>query len=701
MVPDVHHDTPFRYGRIFRQLLGVCCIAVLTFSAWALATLPLPASQALSLGYGLGLMCFLAGAYLATRGMPPGKTLLGGGMAYLFFATHLGAYMLTVRTSAAAFPGVLAGLLLLVLFAAMAWRARSQSAALLTLALGIFFLRYAVRDLSDPYGLLLFVLTAGLGAAWSGAWALRLPGRLFPKMAQFVLYAGYLYIGQRLLGRAPEHGSFLAAALTGLYVLLLLPPLVQGLSGRYAPAGVRVTGIVSTALFFSVALFLLVRADLPLWPAPAAVAVVSAIAVVLLCRGGRDSALLPLYMTQAVFGLVLAVALPLPAAPRFIAFAGLCAAPAVLGRWRPHRVPRLCEYLLLAAAAALSFLIEAPHRFVLLGPVGIPVFWAQLLSALALLVLLARLHEDWARTEAVPARGRAQELLALACACVAAVLLTVHTILKRGDSELLPLVLSVQGMVFLGLGMAMASSLLTWAGLIPVFAAHACYYAYPLLTTAAVVWELRMVQAMLIVTAILALACDSRFRDRGMPWTAALPYLPMPLLIVHYLHADMPLLYVTPLLLAVALPIGALAPSLYARLPGLVGAGYGTAILAAGCYLYALLTLPVYRYGWHVPLLALSLALAIGMERHGGHTLWLDWRRRQVLSWLLVLAMAVTGAFALYRWNNGAVYIPALLSLALLFGVSGWLYCVRAYYVAAASLVVCAVGWGARLALFW
>lgn len=705
MVFDRHNDSTVRYGQALRQLLGVSFMVGLALSAWLITLPPFRGPYVLVLGYGAGLIFFIAGAFLARRGYPPGKSLLGGGMAFLFFATKLGLYVLLPREllpSMSWYPmgSAMVCFALLILFGAAAWRISSQSVSLMVLALGLYLLRYALPGLSPDARFFGIILSACLLGGWVWLWAIGRHGRIFPCMGMFVLYAGYVYFLRPTLMESAPLAPFTLAVLSMLYALLTSPSLIQPLYGHPYPRFLCFHSAMNTCLFFIAALALLVHADLPLWPAPAIVAAVSTVAAAALCARA-DNMLLPLFMTQAALGLVLAILLPLPSGPRFIVLAGLCLAPAALGKWRPYRLPQALEYGLIATVFFSSFQVEISPRFVFFGPAGISLSWAYLLGAAGLLLLVARLHEGWASSGTDGKDRTAQEILALVCACVAALMIALHTILKRGDSEMLPLLLSAQGVLYLGLGILAAAPVLILAGLVPVFAAHACYYVYPLLT--ATTWldtgiAGLTVYGMAAATFALALAGDYLLRRRLAPETgttvsflvAVLPYLPVLALATHHLQAGIPLLYIPPPFMLIALLC--LVPAISGRrMPGLTGAGYAFALASAMLYLYALYATPAHRHVWHLPLLAIYLMAAAAFERLGGFG-----RRRggwvgQASSHGMVFMLAALGAAALYGWNSGPLFAVALMTLALVLAMAGQASRARAYYHAALVLVVAAI----------
>ncbi len=246
--------------------------------------------------------------------------------------------------------------------------------------------------------------------------------------------------------------------------------------------------------------------------------------------------------------------------------------------------------------------------------------------------------------------------------------------------------------------MLFASPIIAVAGLIPVAAAHTCYYLYPLLTDAPTTGQALspwMVCAMVAAALTPALANDhlvrARFNEATGPavsLVAAAPYLPALSLAIVSCHAVIPALYLPPWLCIAALALLSTRMTSSTALPGLSGVGYVLALLAAVGYGYALHVHAAHDLSWHLPLVGVYLMGALAIERIT--TLDPDvgkWTRHAVSHVLVFLPMLV-GVAAIYAWNSGFPFTIALLALAVFLAISGYIVRANVYYHAALFLVL-------------
>lgn len=693
------------YFLAFRQVSGVCFVLLFTSFAWLLVRLPLPTAYSVVSGYGLGLVLFLPGALLATRGRTGGKAMLGSGAALLFIITVATLFdIAAIRLPLHPYGGIAVCVGMLLLFAALAWRAASQSVSLLTLSLSLYmFYRVAPQLLPGISGVLLF-LGVCLLVLWLCLWTTYRTERLFTHFALFIGY-GALYT----LGRQDgTQAGWLAAALALLYVSMTGLVVDQVFRDQARQRSLMFFAAANT-LLFALAAFLLFVANHNghLWFSMGTVFVISTLAAIALYLVHSEGTLISLYVVVALLALLACILLPLAPGFRLVMLAAGCMALALLSRWRSDRLLRLTEYVLLATVFFTSFSMDAQADFVLLGPFSLPVRWAWLLSAAIMLCLGSRLHTLFPAKGNKEAGGIAieQELPAFVCAFTAALLVTIHTILSRGDSEALPVILSAQSMVFLGLGMLFLTPTISLAALAPVVAGHTVYYAFPYLVASAA-WPTPDTQktheyALIAATLVLALATDIWMhlrlgRQTGLKEKilAAVPYMPALVMVVLSALGIMPVAYLPALLGLATVTLFSLNNKKGWGMPGMTALGMVTLALSVVIFVYstAAPSVPVYSLPWFLPLNGVYLACLIGVERLVAVPQISTGSPRIFLSYTLILIIAVVGAVGLYSWNNGGIYFPALLGLSLLLATFGRLFRARGYYHVAILVVLFALG---------
>jgi hypothetical protein len=707
-----HRITPPRirnaaanYFLAFRQISGVCFVLLFTAFAWSLVRLPLPTAYSVVSGYGLGLVLFLPGALLATRGRTGGKAMLGSGAALLFMITVATLFdMAAIRLPLHPYGGIAVCVGMLLLFAMLAWRAASQSVSLLTLSLSLYmFYRVAPQLLPGVSGVLLF-LGVVLLVLWLCLWTTYRTERLFTHFALFIGY-GALYILGRYDG---VQAGWLAAALVLLYSSMTGLVVDQVFRDPARHRSLMFFAAANT-LLFALAASLLFAANYTghLWFSMGTVFVISALAAIALYLVHDEGTLISLYIVAALFALLACILLPLAPGFRLVLLALACLVMALLSLWRNDRLLRLTEYALLATVFFTSFSLNAQADFVLVGLFSLPIRWAWLLSATAMLLLSARLHTLFPSKTDKERGGIAveQELPAFACTFTASLLVTIHTILSRGDSEVLPVILSAQGMVFLGLGMLMLTPTISLAGLVPVVAGHTVYYAFPYLVASAA-WTTPNTQkaheyALIAATLVLAIAMDRWMHLRlGRQTTlkekmlAAVPYLPALVLVMLAAVEIMPLPYLPAVLGLVAVTLFLLNKTGGWGMPGMTALGMATLALSVVIFVYstAASSVPVFSLPWFLPLLGVYLICLLVLERLIALQYLQAMWSRSFLSYALILIIALVGAVGLYSWNSGGIYFPALLGLSLLLATFGRLFHVRGYYHVAILVVLFALG---------
>lgn len=702
------------------RILGVVCIIFLVACAWLVSVLPLSTDVQVALGFGFGLVLFVPGAWLSLSQLTPGKSLLSGGMAFLFLSTvalfegsgsnpQLPAFLSHLQA------GTVLCLLLLALFGILAHSASSPAAGLLT----CLFALYLARDLLPLLSPLARVTALALGSAallaWMFLWGATRADRLFPAMACLFIYITVTLLGS---GAAREDNkAFALAVITLLSVYALCSIFLMRRSVRIH-RGLTGFALVNGAAFAAAVWRLTTETGAgTVWLAPLVLLAVGAAATVALRSHDTLIGLSGLYLCQALLAVAALLLAYLPSGPALLLAAGLGAVPAVFGRRNAGWAYRATEYGFILAALTASFVLELPSRPMLLGPIPVSTHWFYLFGTAGIFAVLGRMHYHWSCREELHGTSQtAQRLLSLTQFFAAALLIMVHTILRRNDSESLPLLLSLQGLCFLGTGMLLLMPGLAVIGLVPVMAGHVCYHARAFLvpnvlatTGQGDMWQLWI---LLAVTLLLALLCDWQLGKRGpgnpLPTErilAMLPYLPLLAPLPAAMAGNAPPIYLAAVLGCIAVvslaaarlahlrrPRPAETPAFPVnRLPGLWTLGYACALASLCVCIYGMFftTKAAFAHGGYLPAFWGYLVLLILFERlsvqANGRAAWTC---RLLCAGIMLLAIA-----GVYPWNPGPVFAVALAGLALMFAVTGYAFRARAYYPAALLLLLAAGTW--------
>ncbi len=709
----IEAPSPLGYGLVVWQLLGVAFIALFYGLARLTVWLPLAPMHLAVAGYGAGLLLFVPGAFLSTRGYPPGKTLLGGGMSFLFFSTSAMLFqvfpkVLLITPPLHPYSSFLACLSLVLLFGLVAWRAFSQSASLLTLLLGAHACMTIYPELNGTTRAGLTFCCVFLAGLWTALWLLTRSGRLFTHLSLCGLYGLLYYVGDAAAADGSKLLAATAAAATVLYAAMSGCAAVRAARHPDAARGLRLFFLLNT-LCFCGASVALTHSAYPgfIWIYPGAVAAVGLIVACLVRRRAGTASLVNMLLTQTAVACMLAGAAPLSSGSRLAVLAGACVLPAVLGHRRADsRQFRATEYAFIVIALASFFFLKMPVGYAVYGPPAIPMNWAPVLTAAGLFCLMARLHAGWTldgryvKAGAPKVYRPEQELLSLSTACAAAFLIALHTIMKRGDAEFLPLALTAQGMLFAGLGMVLFTPALASGGLTILIAGHVCWHVVPLLSASpggSTAFHTPAAASFLwTATLILALYHDYRLRNRdaaslGLYLTAATPYAPALLLAPAVLDGATSFSYAPALAAVAALPL--LWIGLRFCLPGAKLTAVVLLFGSAAAYPMALWfsPTPAYFLAWHLPALGLHLASCIAAERAVAHYGRLSGRPTWLASNLFCLLAAAIGATGCCAWNPGPPFIPSLIGLAALLFLIGLFVRARSYYCAALALLLLAL----------
>ena len=715
------------------RIVGGVCILFLVACAWLVSVLPLSTDVQVALGFGFGLVLFVPGAWLSLSRLTPGKSLLSGGMAFLFLSTAAlfegsGSHVQLPAFLSHPHAGTALCLLLLVFFGILAHRASSPAAGLLTCLLAL----YVVRDLLplwSPFArAVALALASAALLAWMFLWGATRADRLFPVMACLFIYAAVSLFGT---GAAKEDDKAFALAIITLLAVYALCSIFLVRRSVRADRGLTGFALVNGTAFAAAVWRLTMETGAgTAWLAPLVLIAVGLAATVALRRHAELIGLSGFYLCQALLAVMALFLAYLPAGPALLLAAGLGAVPAVFGRRDAGWPYRVTEYGVILAALTASFVLELPSRPMLLGPIPVSTHWIYLVGAAGLFAVLGRMHYHWSCREELHGTAQtAQRLLSLTHFFAAALLIMVHTILRRNDSESLPLLLSLLGLCFLGTGMLLLMPGLAVIGLVPVMAGHVCYHARAFLVPDALetpgqgdVWQLWI---LLAVTLLLALLCDWQLGKRGpgnpLPTErilAMLPYLPLLAPLPSVMAGPAPPVYLAAVLGGVAVvalaaaslaglymprsagmpafpvdrsqpPAKAVVPVV--KMPGLRALGYACVLASLCVCVYGMFftTQTAFSYGGYLPAFWGYLVFLIVFERLSagpdGRPVWVC---RLLCVGIMLLAIA-----GFYSWNPGPVLAAALAGLAVMFALTGYVFRVRAYYPAALLVLLAAGVW--------
>lgn len=693
----------FPQESLFRQICGTLFVSFLACIACLLYVLPLPPSLRAGIGFGLGGVFLLPGVWLSRYQLMPGKSLLCGGIMFLF------------TTAVALFPQIMPGrpwagpcacAALLVLFALLAYRASSRLAGLLVVLFGVGLGYLALPRLSPVIQASCVSLAAFLFVAWLFLWWAHRPCHVFSELSLALVYGAFCLFGTASVPEERLALAFLILALLFVYAFLTL--LVLQFSLKWNRSGRLFAAI--NALGFCVSLWRFAP-DTP-WLAPTVLLVSGVVAAGTTRRYERLSALTGFYMGQITLTLALLVLLTAPAGYNLIIVALLCLLPAALGLRHSHRIYRQTEYGLILTVLAATFLTELPRHSIMPGVFTFSSYWLFILVVAAVFILIGRLHHYWSihgsvrSPETLLTLENEQKLLGLTHLFAASLLIMLHTILQRNDSESLPMLLALQGIFFLGVGMLFLTPELALIGMVPVMVGHACYYAcsylVPLSAETVAQSHFSTLVLLMAITALLALLSDRQLgkRSKGKPlfgerFLGMLPYLPVILPPAYFLVQGASGMWVAAGAGIVGIAGLSLPGKIRRAMPGLSGWGYTGAFLSLGICLHALLDkdTPTYSDSAYLPTFLVCLAAMIFLER--ALTPAATGNRKGVVWMTSICCLAITaiGIAGLYRWNDSALFTVSLVLLALLLGLAGFLFRVRPYYYAALLVAACAAAW--------
>lgn len=671
--------------------------------AHLLSALPLSHSVRATLGFGAGLILFLPGAWLSRYRLSPGDSLLGGGIVFLFTAAAPWCLQVVPDRPRAGFG---ACAILLILFASLAQRVAGRLAALSACLSGLWLGSLVLPGLSPVDRAVWLSLAACLLTAWLFLWWTRRPYRVFPELSLALLYGCFSLFGAA--AAREERFAFAFMVLALLFVHACCTLLALRFTARWN-GGAQYFAAFNALGFCFAALRLAPDAA---WLAPVALLASGMAAAWTAHRYEGLGVLAGYYMGQVTLALALLVVVTMPAGFNLILVALLCFLPAVLGIRHGGRAYRLTEYGLITAVLIASFLTELPRHALTLGPLTLSIGGLFLLAVAAVFILMGRIHHHWSvhgsvsSPEALWTLENEQNLLGLTHLFAASLLLMLHTILQRNDSESLPMLLALQGFLFLGMGMLFLDSGLALIGMVPVMAGHACYYAYSYLIPQSAETtghgQYGATAVLMAATLLLALVCDTRLgrQCKGRPVFAErffgmLPYLPMllpPLIFLVRDGSGMQRAAGAGVLGVLGLGIPRLARR---PMPGLSTWGYGAAFAALFLFLRNFYDAPVPAYadGIYLPALAACLVILALLERTIVPAAFGDGNAARRVGTLCVFGLAALGAAGLYRWNGGALFALSLALLAVLLGMMGYLSRARGYYPAALLACLLAAAW--------
>lgn len=703
-------EVPDSYWLFMKQTAGILFIMLMIALAWLLQALPLPATAALTLELLPGILLFLCGSMLLRSEVAGGKSLSGGGMPFLFlsltgmlFSRGSPVFGMTASRPVLSF---LLCLLVLLLFATLAHRVRSQSVSMVVVLGACYLLVRALPHVSDSWRPAVPVLLALFLVGWLLLWLEKDQEHFFSLVLVVLACSVWAYTARAEKSIAQ---TLLLPGLTLTWLasegVVLFRVRKRALSAT-AATRLFMVSVVAYALAAGVIL-LPTPSLLQIWLPAFALILAAPPSFYLLRNHASHLRFRALFGGQILLAAALGLFLSWPAETRLVLLAGLCFAPA-FAAWRyGHRSFRIMEHVMLAGVLVLSFFLKSGRAHVLIGPVLLPRFWAVLLAATLLCVVLSRLHDGWARkTEAGSVQQYHQQLLSLSHALVAAFLLAFHLILRREDSASLPWLLLWQGCFFFGLALLLNAPAFTRSALLSFFMAHSCYYAWPLVfgngASSETLLPGSQVWVLLLTTLVVAIAADGsspRMHQRrgtlAESFVFAWPYGAVVLL-----SARLLLFKTSPgeVIFFVSLSgwlFFALSQNPVAVLSGMKAV---TLFLLITAQLLALLHCfgsgaSLYDHPATLPALFLLLVNSVPLEYLLKQQLEPDSLLKRLLSGLwspLLLLLAVP---VLYRWNSGAWFLGALVAISLYFySLATLTRSTARYYTALLALLFCLGG---------
>lgn len=688
-----------------RHVFGVSFVVLSLVAAWVITLVPLPETMFAAVGFGAGMALFLPGIGLASLRLPFGKSLLSGGMAFLFLTTASLLYRLPLSWGGAYQSHFLLAVCtaMLVLFALLSFRMASPAAGATTCLLAFHLLRTALPGWAPAEKTSLLVGFSLLTILWAVLWLFYCKDRFFSSVAAAFLYAMTTFFGT--IGTGEDGNALIILILS----LLASYCVFTALAMRYAVSHLKSPSmlVVINAVGFSVALWrnMNIAGMDGAWLGPLVLLTVGLSGAVALRHYPSLRKMRDIFLCQAIAALLLALLFQLPPGMNLLLCASLALLPALAGYHHGGRVVRLAEYLVIGVVFTASFASELPSHMVMLGPLALSLYWVYLAGVVMVSLLLAAIHfgrvhiHEGLDTASLAEHAVQQHLLGVTQACVAALLLMLHTVLRQNDSTSLPLLLAIQGYVFVGLGMVLMTPGISLAGFVPVMAGYAIYYAFAFLVppSAEVTSQIPVTHlgVLLSVTLVLALLYDWRTGGGssepplvGERTLTALAYAPLLLPLSACLVAGdsfMPLV--------TSLGIIALSGTVCFKwrrsvMPGLETLGLICLLLSIALYLKGIYASHGLKYPGndYLPLLGLFLVLLIVIERT-------FLRNRTVIATLCCLGIALIGALGFYHWNSGPFFALGLFILSLLLLFSGWLFGTRIYQVAGLLLLALAGAW--------
>ncbi|HQB01934.1 MAG TPA: hypothetical protein PLY90_01440 [Candidatus Hydrogenedentes bacterium] len=701
-------EIPDSYWPFLKISAGTLFILLSAAVAGIMQALPLSSALTLSAGLAAGTALFLIGSLLQLSQMPGGKSLLSGGIVFLFvFLTGLlfsrGSVLLGTA-AARSFFNFLLCLLVLILFGSIAWRIRSHSIGTVT-ALSALYLLHAALPLPDGRACLAVPVLLTCFFAFSlYFWLQDRQGHL---LALLILSAASLLWIYAVKAGALSSPTGITAALTCTYILcqglILYPCRNRKISAAEA---LRLCTVNAAAFAFSSGMLLFSpAAPLRIWMSALVLVAAAPLSFLLVQNHPLRLRFRALFGGQILIALGAALLLSWHAETRLILLTALCAGPA-FAAWRyPHRSFRILEHLMIAGALILSFFLKNNTSPVMLGPVQLSSLQATLLAASMLFIFFSRLHSTWAyKAETGSLQKEAQQLLSLAHGLAAAFILAFHTILRREDSATLPWILLWQGCFFFGMSLVLSLPALTKGAMVSLLMSHSCYYALPLIygpvLTPAAVLPGHQASLLLLFTLIAAIAGDTAGRRiyDGAPAlpekiAAALPYgaalfLAGKLLLFKAVFPDY-LLFIS----LSAWIFFLLSENRYHLLPGMKATACLLLTVAFFLCLYRFIAewKTLYYRPETLPALVMFLFHGLALE-------YLLGRRLKTLPFLqnlvrctIPLLLFVVAAAVLRQWYPMLWYAAALLWLAVFFFTVAQAIHARRYSFCAAAALACLI----------
>ncbi|MBI5092126.1 MAG: DUF2339 domain-containing protein [Candidatus Hydrogenedentes bacterium] len=544
-----------RIGSVWLSRLMVVALMT-TVALGALTTFTtesLEAWQKVVIGYGIAGAGLAYGVAQRKSTSPFPQTILGAGLAILYFTTYAGFFVETIHVFTTRWAAIPVLFVCLLFLAGVAHWRRSQTTA----SIALFLVYYTVvvtctSGLTADHLLYAFGTCAALSlvAFVFHAWHRWM---LFSWVALVATYGTYVFY---FLGKPIElpiseqtyfwySNGFIALC----YLLFSVGCVIDARrTGEYRRLAAPMAGLNSIAFFLLTGLAIRHQYPAEEWMFRLAFAVsLAAFAFLAETTGPRRNYLFQVFAAKSVIMFTLAVESLLSGERLLIALAIECLALA-LAYWRSGVVlfKVLDHMLMLVVFVVCLFSVKLPGTAQLAG-YTFPANWTACVGVVIVFAAVAWFYEQFAHGATPERRTRSgQWFLAetfldvhnttasvLHAASGALILLTI-TIIDRGEDPQLPFLLAAESAVLATAGILLRTPQLEVASVLLLITAHISYHFFLVVEKAGFESQARFVEFTILVASLTYIAAYlwERYLKRveeGKPWehyvVASIPYL--------------------------------------------------------------------------------------------------------------------------------------------------------------------------------